>query len=61
MDTVPKLIEFHSRSLPLFQPVNGLAYNLLIHLMYVDAVADSGKQRNRQFAAQMLLKVGYTL
>ncbi len=55
-----KLIEFHRPSLSLFQPINGLSDDLLIHFVDFHTAANSGKQRNCRFSAQMLLKVGKT-
>jgi hypothetical protein len=60
MNVAWKLIEFHPPSLPLFQPINGLSDDLLIHFVDFHTAANSGKQRNCQFSAQMLLKIGKT-
>jgi hypothetical protein len=60
MNAARELIEFHSRSLPLFQPANRLADNLLIHFVDFHATANFGKKRNCQFSSQMFLKVGKT-
>ena len=60
MNVALKLIEFHRPSLSLFQPINGLSDDLLIHFVDFHTAANSGKQCNCQFSAQMLLKVGKT-
>jgi hypothetical protein len=60
MNVALKLIEFHRPSLSLFQPINGVSDDLLIHFVDFHTTANSGKQRNCQFSAQMLLKVGKT-
>jgi len=58
MNAARELIEFHPPSLPLFQPVNRLADNLLIHFVDFHATANFCKQCNCQFSTQMFLKVG---
>src|SRR5579863_3362044 len=57
MDVARKLVKLHLSSLPLFKPVDGAADDPFVHFMDFHAAADSGKQCNCQFPAQMLLKV----
>jgi hypothetical protein len=43
MNVAWKLVEFHPPSLPLFQPINRLSDDLLIHFVDFHTAANSGK------------------